>query len=110
MCSAKQKLGRKAFEFLKGCNSVSMSQMRRRRDGFGPVSATPLGVAWVRGGVGIGNAGVWGRTRIWKSQVPLKGKLLVVCRVAAAAPNPRKQTKEEERGGQGSAVRGVQGS
>lgn len=99
MCSAKQKHGRKASEFLKGCNSVSMSQMRRRRDGFGPAGETLLGVAWVRGGVGIGNAGVWGRTRIWKSQVPLKGKLLVVCRVAAAAPKPRKQTKEEEQGG-----------
>lgn len=112
MCSAKQKHGRKAFEFLKGCNNVSMSQMRRRRDGFGPAGETPLGCltqTWVRGGVGIGNAGVWGRTRIWKSQVPLKGKLLVVCRVAAAATNPRKQTKEEEQGGQGSAMRGVRG-
>lgn len=61
--------------------------------------ALPVRRRWGRGGVGIGNAGVWGRTRIWKSQVRLKGKLLVVCRVAAAAPNPRKQTKEEEQGG-----------
>lgn len=47
---------------------------------------------------GIGNVRTWRQTRIWKSQVHLKRKLLVVCRVAAAAPE-NKWRKEEGKEG-----------
>lgn len=71
---------------LKGCNSL---QTRKKR-----WALAQAGLSVGQGGrvEGIGNVRVLRRTRIWRSQVPLKGKLLVVCKVAAAASeNKRKK-------------------
>lgn len=74
---------------LKGCNSVNTVRTKAKEEGRGLAG---LSVRHGGGPGGIGNVRVLRRTRIWKSQVLLKGKLLVVCRVAAAAPeNKRKK-------------------
>lgn len=107
MCSAKQKHGRKAFEFLKGCNSVSVSQMRRRRDGFGPAGETPLGAGrgrhWQRRGVGTDED--------LEESSAAERKVVGGLQSCGSCPKPPKTNEGRRAGGvQGSAVRGVQGS
>lgn len=109
MIKTKRGLRREALEFER---VLTVNMLRARLKGlvlaWPDLGALPQG-AWGGGSGGIGNVRMQRQTRIWKSQVCLKEKLLVVCRVAAAAP-ANKWRKREDRGepGHGSMMWGVQ--